>query len=198
MVPTEGASASGSGSDSGDDAYGGLFGAFPYAFRTSPSTLFRSYVVLGGLAAFLVALLFGLGLVALFGRTFGVPGGAFTFVRAFFVLVGLFAVAPLLAPVLLVARRHRRSSGPVVAPDEPGRGDPPPARYDAAMALAGYLVALSLYVGAVVTAPENLRDPPTGSLAPVVRTLYALPSLAGLLPPVLASAVLVAVHRVLG
>jgi hypothetical protein len=196
MAPRERTAASesdptgdGSGSEAGDDAYGGLLGAFPYAFRASPSRLFQSYVALGGLAACLVALLFGLALVTVFGRTVGVPGGAFTFVRAFFVVVGLFVVAPLLAPVLLVARRHRRgarSPGPTT-----------PARYDAAMALAGYLVLVSLYVGAVVTAPENLRDPPSGVLAPVVRALYDAPPSAGVASPVIASAVLVAVHRAL-
>ena len=52
-----------------DDAYGGLLGAFPYAFRSSDSLLFKSYAVLGGLAALLTALLFGLALVVLLSNT---------------------------------------------------------------------------------------------------------------------------------
>jgi len=170
--------------ENGTDAtYSGVFGAFPYAYRASESRLFRSYVVLGGLLASLVGLLFGLGLVAVFGRTLGAGAGTFTFVRSFYVVVGLFAVAPMLAPVLLVARRHRR-----------GHGD---ARYDAALAAAGYLVALSLYLGAVVTAPENLRDPPGGALAPLIAALYALPPLVGLLIPLSAGGLVYAVHRLL-
>jgi len=179
--PTAGADADGDAA-ADEDAYAGLFGAYPYAFRASDSWLFRSYVVGGGLLTLLVTLLFGFALVALFGRTIGAPGGTFTFVRSFYVLVGLFAVAPLLAPVLLVARRHRRGAGS-------------DARYDAALALSGYLVALSLYLGAVVTAPAGLRDPPGGPLAPVVATLYALPPAAGLALPALATVVLYAVHR---
>jgi hypothetical protein len=35
--------------DETDDAYGGIFGAFPYAVRASDSLAFKSYAVLGGL-----------------------------------------------------------------------------------------------------------------------------------------------------
>lgn len=168
--------------DASDErSYGGLFGAFPYAFRASDSRLFRSYVVVGGLLSVVVTLLFGLALIALIGRTVGTPDGTFSFVRSFYVLVGLLAVAPLLAPVLLVARRHRR-------------GWTVDRRYDAALAAAGYLAAVSLYLAAVISAPETLRDPPSGALAPLVAALYALPPLAGIVPPLTATALLAALH----
>ncbi len=180
-----------------DDAYGGVLGAIPYAFRSSDSLLFRSYAAVGGLLAFGIAFLFGLALVVLLGSTAGVTGGTFSFSRAFFVLVGLLLVAPLLAPVLFVARRHRR-----------GTAD---SRYDARMAATGYLFVLSIYVAGIVSTPadqqESVADllgrvvlfggtpvevslslaPLSVVLVPVVEFLYALPRLAGLLPPLLAA-----------
>ena len=181
--------------ETGDDAYGGVFGAFPYAFRSSDSVLFKTYALLGGLLTFVVALLFGLALVVLIGSTAGVGGGTFSFSRAFFVLVGLLLVAPLLAPVLFVARRHRR-----------GTAD---RSYDARMAATGYLFVLSVYVAGVISTPEAQQqsvadslgtvvlfggsgievafslDPLSVVLVPLVEFFYALPRLAGLVPPLL-------------
>ena len=82
-----------------ESTYSGLVGAFPYAFRRSDSWLFRSYVVLGGLVAAVIALLFVFALVVLIAGTTGGRGGTFTLSRAFFIVVGLFVVAPVLAPV---------------------------------------------------------------------------------------------------
>jgi hypothetical protein len=166
------------------DGYRGVFGAFPYAFRQSDSLLFRSYVLVGALAALAVTVLFGAGLVVLIAQTAAIEGGSLTLSRAFYVVVGLFVVAPLVAPVLLVARRHRRAEG----------ND---ARYDLALSLAGYLFVVSLYVGLVVTVPADQQTTPTGAVAPVVEALYALPQLAGVVPPLLASAVIVLTHRLL-
>lgn len=154
------------------EPYSGVLGAFPYAFRASGSRLFRSYVVLGGLLALLVAVLFGVALVVLIARTAGVGGGTFTFARAFFVTVGFAVVAPLVAPVLLVARRHRRTGS-----------DP---RYDAALAATGYLFVGSLYLAVVVSTPATQQEPVTGPLAPVVDALYGLPRLASV--PILVGA----------
>ncbi|WP_435124211.1 hypothetical protein [Halobaculum sp. D14] len=163
----------------GDDAggsYRGLFGAFPYAFRRSDSLLFRSYAVVGGVAALLLTVLFALALVTLFGAT---AGARFSVARAFFFLVGLAAVGPTVTPVLLVARSHRRGIS---------RRD----GYDAALAAAGYLFLASLYLGAVTAAPPSLRSPATG---PVVAALYDLPSIAALAFPVTGSALIWAAHR---
>jgi uncharacterized membrane protein YuzA (DUF378 family) len=164
------------------DGYRGVFGAFPYAFRQSDSLLFRSYVLVGALAALAVTLLFGAGLIVLVAQTAAIEGGSLTLSRAFYVVVGLLVVAPLLAPVLLVARRHRRAIGH-------------DARYDLALSLAGYLFIASLYVGLVITVPADQQTPPSGVVAPVVGTLYALPQLTGVIPPLVASGLIVAVHR---
>jgi len=164
-------------------AYGGLFGAFPYAFRASRSRLFRSYVVVGGLTAVLIAVTFVLGLVALLGSTASAAAGVFTFSRSFFVVVGVAAAAPTVAPVLFVARRHRRSGG-----------DP---RYDLVMAAFGYAFLVSLYVLLVISAPEHLRDPVSGSgpLAATIRVLYDLPRTAGLIPPAIVVLAMYLAHR---
>lgn len=155
----------------GTDGYEGVFGAFPYAVRTSESLVFRSYAVVGGFVAALVSLLFALGVVVLLGDTGGASGGSFTFSRAFFVFVGFLTVAPLLAPVLLVARRHRREG------TTPG--------HDARVGAAGYLFLASLYVGMLAVVPAEYREPVAGPHAPVVELLYSLPPAAGALPPVL-------------
>lgn len=167
------------------DGYRGVVSAFPYAARTSDSWVFRSYVVVGGLATLGIGLVVVLGLVVLIGQTATVGGGSLTLSRAFYAVIGLFVVAPLVAPVLLVARRHRTDRG----------RDP---AYDAALALAGYLFLASLYVGLVITVPPAQQTEPSGALetiAPVIEMLYNLPQLAGLVPPTVAALAILAVHR---
>lgn len=160
------AAATGDREDGDGAAYGGLFGAFPYAFRASGSRLFRSYVVVGGLVAALVALLFLLALPQWIAATTRAPASA-TLSRAFLALVGLAVFAPLVAPVLLVARGHRR-----------GRSD---ARYDAAVGACGYLFVVAGYLGLALAAPDTL-----------VPDAYRA---AGAAPPLLAIAALWLVHR---
>jgi hypothetical protein len=173
------------------DEYGGALGAVPYALRQSDSWLFRSYVLLGGLVALLVALLTVLGIVVLFGQTADFRGGSLTLSRSFFAVVGLFAFVPLIAPMLLVARRHRRT------------GSKP--SYDRWLGASGYLFILSLYGGVIASMPAEFeldgelvaRPTPTGLTAPVVEALYAIPSEFSVAVP-LAGAVLVAgVHYAL-
>jgi uncharacterized integral membrane protein len=173
----------------GDDAYGGVFGAFPYAFRRSDSHLFRLYVLVGGLLAALLALVFGFALVVQVADTLGGPGGTFTFSRTLFILVGLLVVGPLLAPVLLVARQHRRS-----------RGD---TRYDRLLAATGFLFLVSLYLGLVASIPASfmldgqqvVRPAPSGLLAPLQAALYALPSIASPILPVAGMVLIYLTHR---
>ncbi|MFB6130534.1 MAG: hypothetical protein ABEJ28_06910 [Salinigranum sp.] len=164
------------------DGYRGIFGAFPYAFRSSDSWIFRSYVVVSSLVALLIALLFIFALIVLIGRTASVEGGTFTLSRAFYVVIALFLVSPVIAPTLLVARRHRRGI-------ERRRG------YDARIALAGYLFILALYVGTVIAVPPASQTTPTGPLAAVGAFLYSLPRAFGVVPPVLAAVLIVLVHR---
>ncbi|QSG12437.1 putative membrane protein [Halapricum desulfuricans] len=163
--------------------YRGLPGAFPYAFRRSGSRLFRSYVLVGGLAALALSAAFVLALIYLVGGTFGARAGVFTFSRSFYVVVALFVIAPVVAPVLLVARRHRT-----------GRDD---TGYDRALAASGYLFLLSIYLMLVVSAPAEFRDPAAqyGALEPAIRALYDLPPLSGLAAPVSAAVVIYLVHR---
>jgi len=166
------------------DDYRGVVGAFPYAFRASDSHLFRSYVVLGGLLTVAVSLLFIAAVIGVIATTTGGRGGSLTLSRSFFAVVGLFVVVPLVAPVLFVARRHRRAG------DDPADGP-----YDAALAAAGYLFVVALYVGLVVSIPPSQQTAPTGPLAPVVAALYSLPQLAGVVPPLVAAAVILLCHR---
>jgi len=172
-----------------DDAYEGVLGAFPYAFGTTDSRLCRWYVVVGGFVAALVAVVFVLGVISLIGATIGTPGGLLTSARAFYVLVALFIVGPLLAPTLLVARRHRR-----------GAGD---RRYDRALAASGFLFVLSLYLGLVASMPPSFvldgetitRPAADGVFAPLVELLYAIPEPAAPVVPALAAAIMVLAHH---
>lgn len=161
-----------------EKSYNGLPGAFPYAIRSSESWLFKAYVVVALLLTVAIALIFTFGLVGVLARSSGARGGTFTFSRTFFLFVGLLVVAPLLAPVLLVARRHRRTASSVA--------------YDRGMALSALAFVASLYVGLVVSAPASLRES-TDSV--VINALYELPRLAGLAPPLVAVGVMYAVHR---
>ncbi|SDG16488.1 hypothetical protein SAMN04488067_11821 [Halorubrum xinjiangense] len=160
------------------DSYRGVFGAIPYAFRATESLTMRAYAALGALAAGFVALVVTLALVVWMGETASAQGGTFLFSRSLFVVAGLGAVGPLLAPILFVARRHRR-------------GDPVAATYDRWMGAVGFLFLLSLYLGMVISAPEGLRDPSDSVL---VNALYALPQLAGFVPPVAAGLAVFATH----
>jgi hypothetical protein len=167
--------------ESDDDAYGGLLGAFPYAFRASDSWLFKLYVAVGGLLAALVALLFALSLVVLIGETVGVGAGSFSFSRAFVVVLMLLVVGPLVAPTLAVARRHRRTGSSVA--------------YDRALAATGYGFLLASYLGLVISTPAQQQAPTTGAFGPLLAWLYGLPRLAGFVPPLLVVGAMVLLHR---
>lgn len=172
------------GADDGsgaEEGYSGVLGTYPYAFRRSRSRLLRSYAVVGALVTALVVLVFTSALVQLVANTTGTAGGTFTFVRAFYIVLGLGVVAPLMAPVLLVARRHRRAGSSLA--------------YDRALAAGGYLFLASLYLALVVTAPPALREDPPAVLAPVVESLYGLPPAAGAVPPLAAVAAGYLLHR---
>jgi len=181
MTETAGAEPSDDAPDG--DGYGGVFGAYPYAFRRSRSWLFRAYAVLGGLLALALAFGFGLALVVQVAQTLGGPGGTFTFSRALFILVGLLVVAPVMAPVLFVARHHRR-----VGED---------TRYDRLLAGSGFLFVFTVYLAVLATTPADQQEPPPAAVAPVVEFLYALPWWAGLLFPVAAAVGMVLLHRLL-
>ena len=173
--------------------YDGVFGAFPYAFRESESRLFKLYVAASAVAIGLVTIFLGAALVVLIGQTAAVQGGSLTLSRSFYVVIGLLVVLPAIAPTLLVARRYRR-------------GDDTSVRHETALAAAGFLFLLSIYLGVVASMPEAFaldgetvtRPPPSGAFAPAVAVLYAIPpALAWTVPAVGAASVGLA-HRVFG
>ena len=173
--------------------YDGVFGAFPYAFRHSESRLFKLYVVASALAIGLITLFVGAALVVLIGRTAAVQGGSLTLSRSFYIVVGLLIVLPAIAPTLLVARRRRRGTG----------GS---ASHETAIAAAGFLFLLSVYLGVVASMPETFtldgetvtRPPPSGVFAPVVAALYAIPPVFAWSVPLAGAALVGLAHRVFG
>jgi hypothetical protein len=167
-----------------EDAYGGVFGAFPYAWRSSDSWLFRTYVVVGGLAAVLSALLFVFGVIEQIAETSVPGGGTLSLAGAFFIIVALAVVVPIVAPVLFVARRHRHGLAT--------RG------YDVAMGAVGFAFLASLYAALIVSVPPGQQESVGGFLAPVVRFLYALPQAASLGVLAIAAGAILVVHRVAG
>lgn len=174
------------------DEYGGLLGAFPYAFRRSDSRLFRVYAVLAGLLAAALGLFFTFALVVTIASTASLAGGTITFVRSVFILFGFLVVAPLVAPILFVARRHRR-----VGSDD---------AYDAGLATAGVVYLVTLYLGAIASMPAQFeidgevttRPEPSGLTAPVVEALYALPEVLSWTLPLAGALLILVVHRRLG
>ncbi|MFC4989519.1 MULTISPECIES: hypothetical protein [Saliphagus] len=169
-----------------DRSYSGLLGAFPYAFRRSGSLLFKLYAAVGGLLAAGVAVIFALALVVLIADTAAASGGTISLMRAFFVVVALLVVGPLVAPVLFVARRHRRGSG-----DRDRGAD---ATYDRRLAVSGFAFAASVYVALIVSTPPAQQVGTDGTGGALLEALYALPAPVGLLLPVVAALAIYAVH----
>ena len=174
------------------DDYRGLFGAFPYAFRKGDSLVFKLYVIFGTLAAAFIGVLFVFSLVVWIAETAGSPGGSLTLSRTFIAVVGLFAAGPLIAPILLVARKHRKQL--TYHP-----------RYDTIIALTGVAFLGSIYLAAIISMPECFeldgetvcREPPTGPFAPVVSLLYALPQIGAIAPPMIMLGGMGGVHYLL-
>jgi hypothetical protein len=171
------------------DEYSGVFGAFPYAFCQSESHLFRAYALVGGLLAAVLAVFFALALVVTIASTADLGDGTVTFVRSVFIVLGFVVVAPLVAPVLFVARRHRREGSD--------------ARYDTGLAVAGVAYLATLYLGAVASMPAEFeldgevttRPDPAGVTAPLVEALYGVPEVLSWTIPLVGAAVVYLVHR---
>lgn len=167
-------------SDAGD-TYGGLLGSFRYSFGASDSRIYKGYVLVSAVLGLAVTLLFVLALVGVIGATRGASQTTL-FVRAFFVIIALLVLVPILAPVLLVAHRHR------TRPERNGV-------YDTALAGGGYLFIGALYLGLVISVPPERQESVTGAFGAIVDTLYGLPQLLGLVPPILAVLVIGLLHR---
>lgn len=163
-----------------ENAYSGFFGAYRYAFGASDSTLFRTYALASAFLGLALTVLFAFTLTVWFVSTLG-QSALTTASNAFLGVIALFVLGPLFAPVLLVARAHRRGADT----------DP---NYDFLLALAGYAFVVSLYVGLVVTVPPAQQT----STHPIAVALYSVPRLFGVVPPVLAAFSIWVVHRLAG
>lgn len=162
--------------------YSGAVTAFPYAFRISDSRVFKVYAVVGGLITLFGTVFFMLAIVSLLGRISGTPAGVLTFQPALYLIVWLFTIAPIAAPVLLVARQYRL-----------GRGN---SSYDTWIAIAGFAFIGAIYLAAIITTPvERQSSISPGLFAPILRSLYELPRMAGVIPPLLAAIGMAIVHR---
>ncbi|WP_227374692.1 hypothetical protein [Haladaptatus halobius] len=162
----------------GTDDYSGLLGAFRYSFRASDSLAFRLYVFVSFVLGSFLAIIFVLALVFWFTEVLG-QSALRTTSNAFLGVIALFVLGPLFAPVLFVARRHRR-------------GETPRPAYDTLLALAGFVFVVSLYVGIVITVPPEYQSPNPGAVG---GFLYSLPQLYGLVPPLVATLLIFALHR---
>jgi hypothetical protein len=167
--------------DAEERSYAGLLGSFRYSYGESDSYAYRAYVLVSAALGVALTLLFTFALIGLIAATLG-ASETITLVRSFLVLVALLVIAPVFAPVLLVARRHRTKQGA-------------DASYDAALAVGGYLFIAALYLGLVISVPPEHQQATTGAFAVVVGALYGLPQPLGLLPPVLAGVAIVLLHR---
>ncbi len=171
------------------EAYAGVLGAYPYAIRVSDSWLFRVYAIVGGVLAGLLVVFFTFALVVTVAATSGLGDGTLTFVRSVFILVGFLVVAPLIAPVLLVARRHRRTGND--------------SRYDRGLSIAGIIYGITLYLGVVASMPARFeldgdpitRPEPTGLTGPLVASLYAIPEWLAWLLPLIGATIIYLGHR---
>ena len=172
------------------EGYRGVFGAHRFAFQRARSRLFQTYVVIAGIAVVLIALLITMGLVLLIARTASAPGGSLTLSRSFYIVIGLLVVLPAMAPILVVARRHRRQRQIATTQERQ-------------LALVGFVYLLSIYLGIVASIPSRFRldgewvtrPPPDGVFAPVVSGLYMMPQqLAWVLPLLGATAIAVIIR----
>lgn len=153
-------------------SYRGFVGAYRYAFRRSGSVWFRLYVAASAVLVAFVTVLVALAMIRWIARPAGLFGD-----RGLLAVVGILLVLPVAAPVLLVARRHRRTDRPQ------------PASADRLVGLAGFALVFGIYLGLVIVAPaEGTR----GSLA---AALDALPTVAGVVPPLAGVGLLVLAAR---
>jgi hypothetical protein len=145
----------------------------------SESYLLQSYALVGSLVALFVAVAVILAFPSWVAGS--ASGTTQAFSRAFLLLLGLAVIAPLVAPALFAARRHRNGTATV--------------RRDAVYGLSGYLFVLSLYAALLISAPASLREEPPGVIAPAVEFLYGLDPVYAFVPPALGLAVVVAADR---
>lgn len=162
----------------GEDDYSGLFGAFRYSFRASDSVIFRLYVFVSFLLGVVLGGILLLALISWFVRTLG-QSALVTTSNALLGVIAIFVLGPLFAPVLFVARRHRRGETTISA-------------YDSLLALAGFVFVVSLYAGLIISVPPEFQSVNAGAVG---NYLYSLPQMYGLVPPLLAALLIYVIHR---
>lgn len=149
-------------------AYRGLLGAYPFAFRQSPSWLFRSYVVTSALVGFYIAILLGLALVTWVANPVAFGD------RALLGVIMIAVLAPVFGPVLIVARRYRRAASSLTA--------------DRWFAVAGYSVLGGILLALLISDPTPHAT--AGPLSGLLTFVDRVPRRYALIPPVGALAVL--------
>lgn len=153
-------------------SYRGFIGAYRYAFRQSGSVWFRLYVAASAVLVTFVTILLVLGMIRWIARPSGLFGD-----RGLLAVLALLIVLPIVAPVLVVARRHRRATSPR------------PAGADRWIGVAGFLLVFGIYIGLVIAAPVS------GRRGGFVAALDALPRVAAVGPPLLGLVLLVLAVR---
>lgn len=141
--------------------YRGLLGAYPFGFRQSSSRVFRSYVLVSAIVGIYAVLLL------LFGTISWIANPGLRGETAFLVVLGVLVLAPLVGPVLVVARRHRLEIA------RPGA--------DRAVGLGGYAFLAGLYAGLLISDPSTHTA--SGVLGTALSVVDDVPDLYGLLPP---------------
>lgn len=152
-------------------AYRGLLGAYPFAFRQSPSWLFRSYVVVSALSGLYIAILLGLALVSWIANPVAFGD------RALLGVIMIAVLVPVFGPVLIVARRYRRVTSTRSA--------------DRWFAIAGYAVLVGLMLALLISDPNQHTSP--GPLSGLLALVDSIPRRYALVPPVASVLVLVVV-----
>lgn len=158
----------------GDEPYHGVIGAFRYAFQQSESRLFQSYVAVSAFLGIYTVILLGLAITSWVANPVGFGD------RALLGLVGIAVLLPLFGPVLLVARRYRRTTSTLTA--------------DRILAITGYGFVVSLLVALVISDPSTHTAPaPFGS---IVDVLDQVPRNYALGPPITMVGILLLAVRI--
>ncbi|MFB6253343.1 MAG: hypothetical protein ABEI06_01895 [Halobacteriaceae archaeon] len=165
-----------------DDIYSGIVGMFPYAYRNSHSRIFKSYLIIGGIIIGLISLLMVFALISIIGATANVSGGTIALSRAFFILVGLTVIMPLLTPIIGVARHLRYRENTSI-------------RFEQRLALGGFLYIFLLYIGLIISTPAVHQQTPPRIIEPLVTGLYSLPTILGIFPPLVGAIIILIFYR---
>lgn len=164
----------------GFDSGSALAGAVRSSLRRGRSRVLRTYAIVAALVSVFTASLILLALPGWIART---DGTAATLMLApgVLLLAGIAVIGMVMAPLLLATRR---------VPD-PGKR----RRLEALYGGFGYAVLLSLYAAMIISAPADQLGGSPAALEPAVDALNALPTVAGVVPPMVTVALFLLVDR---